>query len=341
MLICCFRRFWDADKADRARNLTATGDDEKQDAMSKPIQWGNLFTYDTLVHAIAGAAGSSFAMTVFFPLDTVRSRLQVEEHRECKNTVALLEELVREEGLLTVYRGLGPVITSLWCSNFVYFYAFHGLRALFTRDSSQHSSLRDLFLGSVAGIVNVLLTTPLWVVNTRMKMQGVKLRDADREKLKLHPKYEGIFHGLIEIAQTEGVQALWASTLPSMMLVSNPAIQYMVYESLKRRASRSNISMNSLVIFAFGATSKVISSCITYPLQVVQSKLRYGGSEEFQAMSLLGMLMYILRNQGVAGLYRGLEAKLSQTVLTAALMLVAYEKIVKFVFHILQHPKVA
>ncbi|XP_064482695.1 peroxisomal membrane protein PMP34-like [Ornithodoros turicata] len=309
--------------------------------MSKPVRWDNLFTYDTLVHAIAGAAGSTFAMTVFFPLDTVRSRLQVEEHRECKNTVALLEELIKEEGISTVYRGLGPVLTSLWCSNFVYFYSFHGLRAVFTRDASQHSSLRDLFLGSVAGIINVLLTTPLWVVNTRIKMQGVKLTAADREKLRRHPKYQGIFHGLVEIAKTEGPQALWASTLPSMMLVSNPAIQFMMYEALKRRAARLNVNVNSLLIFAFGATSKVVSSCITYPLQVVQSKLRYGASAEFQTKSLIGMFMHILRNQGVPGLYRGLEAKLFQTVLTAALMLVAYEKIVKFVFHILRRSKVA
>lgn len=307
--------------------------------MSKLVQWDKLFTYDTLVHAAAGAAGSTFAMTVFFPLDTVRSRLQVEEHRECKNTLALLEDLIKEEGLPTVYRGLGPVLTSLWCSNFVYFYSFHGLRATFSGDAAKHSVLRDLFLGSVAGIINVLVTTPMWVVNTRMKMQGVKLTAADREKLRKHPKYKGIFHGLLEISRTEGAQALWAGTLPSLVLVSNPAIQFMVYEALKRRAANAKVELNSLVIFAIGAVAKVVSTCLTYPLQVVQSKLRYGASEDFQAKTLHEMLMFILRNQGVAGLYRGLEAKLCQTVLTAALMFVAYEKIVKFVFHILRPSK--
>lgn len=42
-------------------------------------QWDKLFTYDTLVHAIAGSVGSVTAMTVFYPLDTVRSRLQLEK----------------------------------------------------------------------------------------------------------------------------------------------------------------------------------------------------------------------------------------------------------------------
>uniref|UniRef100_A0A023FIN0 Putative mitochondrial carrier protein n=2 Tax=Amblyomma TaxID=6942 RepID=A0A023FIN0_AMBCJ len=305
--------------------------------MSKHIQWDNLFTYDTLVHAVGGAAGSAVAMSVFFPLDTVRSRLQVEQHRESKSTLALLRELVREEGPGSVYRGLGPVLTSLWCSNFVYFYSFHGLRAVIAAgDASRHGALSDLLLASVAGVINVLTTTPLWVVNTRIKMQGVKLAAADREALRKHPRYEGLWHGLYHIARTEGLPALWASTLPSLVLVSSPAVQFMVYEALKRRANAAGVPLNGAVVFLIGAVSKVISTVATYPLQLVQAKLRYGCPPELANKSLLGMLLHIARTQGFPGLYRGLEAKLWQTVLTAALMFVAYEKIVRFVMQILR-----
>jgi adenine nucleotide transporter 17 len=38
------------------------------------------------------------------------------------------------------------------------------------------------------------------------------------------------------------------------------------------------------------------------------------------------------REQGILGLYKGLEAKLLQTVSTAALMFLAYEKISAFIF---------
>ena len=44
---------------------------------------------------------------------------------------------------------------------------------------------------SPPGILNVLLTNPLWVVNSRLKMCGVK-KDAS--------KYRGILDGLIKIA---------------------------------------------------------------------------------------------------------------------------------------------
>lgn len=42
---------------------------------------------------------SATAMTVFYPLDTVRSRLQLEPDREAKNTFVTLLELAQKEGL--------------------------------------------------------------------------------------------------------------------------------------------------------------------------------------------------------------------------------------------------
>ena len=66
------------------------------------------------------------------------------------------------------------VLISLFASNFVYFYSFHGLRSALVSDG-KNSALKDLGIGTIAGVINVLLTNPLWVVNLRMKMQGAKV----------------------------------------------------------------------------------------------------------------------------------------------------------------------
>lgn len=300
--------------------------------------WEKLFTYETLVHAVAGSVGSMTAMTVFYPLDTVRSRLQLEEKREAKDTLVMLQELAREEGIESLYRGLSPVLTSLCASGFVYFYTFHGLRAVFAtpgKGSTGHSAVKDLALGALAGAVNVFVTTPCWVVNTRMKMQGIKTRDGEK-KIKKYPQYKGILDGLCTIASQEGLSTLWAGTIPSLVLVSNPAIQHMVYESLKRRVAEllRTDKLNAGTIFMVGAISKSISTVITYPLQVIQSKSRYG-SDDVKNKKMIHILQEILAKDGTTGLYKGLESKLLQTVLTTAMMYLAYEKIVAFVFTLL------
>lgn len=42
------------------------------------------------------------------------------------------------------------------------------------------------------GVINVVLTTPLWVANSRLKMQGAKISTKDSKVLNKHPKYDGI-----------------------------------------------------------------------------------------------------------------------------------------------------
>lgn len=38
----------------------------------------------------------------------------------------------------------------------------------------------------------------------------------------------------MQITSEEGVAALWSGTFTSLLLVTNPAIQFMIYEGLKR-----------------------------------------------------------------------------------------------------------
>ncbi|XP_022665093.1 peroxisomal nicotinamide adenine dinucleotide carrier-like isoform X2 [Varroa destructor] len=238
-------------------------------ALSKVLA-ERLFTHETLVHAISGAAGATVAMSLFYPLDTIRSRLQVEEGRESKSIVEMLRDIMESEGFEGIYRGLSPVLQSLWCSNFVYFYSFHGLRAVFSTDRG-HSAGRDLMLATIAGVINVIVTTPMWVVNTRMKMQGAiaQYGPHDQENQSANYKFRSLLDGLITIYREEGVHALWSSTLPSLILVSNPSIQFMVYEALKRRCETLGIALSAGTAFSLGAISKCIATVLTYPLQVV------------------------------------------------------------------------
>ncbi|XP_029944557.1 peroxisomal membrane protein PMP34 [Salarias fasciatus] len=294
-----------------------------------------VLSYETLVHAVAGAMGSVTAMTVFFPLDTAKSRLQVDEKRKSKSTHIILAEIVKEEGLLSLYRGWFPVISSLCCSNFVYFYTFNTLKKLTVSGPGKSRPGKDLLMGIVSGVVNVILTTPMWVVNTRLKLQGVKFRNEELHQTQ----YRGMFDAFSQIIANEGVGTLWSSTLPSLILVLNPAVQFMFYEGMKRRAGKGGRKISSAEIFVIGAIAKAVATTATYPLQTVQAILRFGQYRGEENSGVLGglsniffLLMDRIKRNGFLGLYKGLEAKLLQTVLTAALMFVVYEKITAVTF---------
>lgn len=82
--------------------------------------------------------------------------------------------------------------------------------------------------------------------------------------------------GLVHIWKYEGLKQLWAGTMPSLMLVANPAIQFMTYESIKRRviSSLDGAQPSAWIFFIMGGIAKMIATSITYPLQLVQTKLR-------------------------------------------------------------------
>lgn len=64
--------------------------------------------------------------------------------------------------------------------------------------------------------------------------------------------------------------------MPSILLVSNPAIQFATYELLKNKFCKLSGSdtLPGSVYLAIGAMAKSLATLITYPLQIIQTKLR-------------------------------------------------------------------
>ncbi|XP_067859659.1 peroxisomal membrane protein PMP34 isoform X2 [Heptranchias perlo] len=288
--------------------------------------------------------GSAIATTTFFPLDTAKIRLQVDEKRKTSSTPVLLVEIAKEEGISALYRGWFPVISSLCCSNFVYFYTFNSLKAMWVKGNTRATPGKDLLMACIAGATNVLLTTPMWVVNTRLKLQGAKFRKEDIHQTE----YKGILDAFQQIITNEGVRSLWNGILPSLILVSNPAIQFMFYEGLKRKVSKAGRRISSWEIFMIGAIAKAIATTATYPLQTMQAILRFEPNKSrsqstFQESvhAVINLLSQKIKKYGFPGLYKGLEAKLLQTVLTAALMFLVYERVAGVTFKIMGLSKMA
>lgn len=72
--------------------------------------------------------------------------------------------------------------------------------------------------------------------------------------------------------QKEGMMSLWKGLQTSLILVSNPIIQFVIYEKLKSliKTDRTNYWFD-FIIFIIGAISKTISTLITYPQTVIRT----------------------------------------------------------------------
>jgi len=78
----------------------------------------------------------------------------------------------------------------------------------------------------------------------------------------------------------------YQGVLPSLVLVSNPAIQYTIYEMLMKVRKRQIVdqTVQSVDVFWISALSKIVATFATYPLFVIKSRI--------QAMPLAELQLY-------------------------------------------------
>jgi len=298
-----------------------------------------------LAHATSGAIASSVAMTIFYPLDQLRMVLQADEKKESakKSELTVARELFEKEGVAGFYKGLLPVLAALATSNFVYFYTYNALKtAVISRSTDgKISAGKNLIVASMAGCVNVLATCPLWVASTRLKLQAnphahggghgsapttpasTPTKDAHAAKPARKP-YTGMLDALVRVGTEEGVRALWGGTVASLVLVINPTLQFAAYEQAKQTLTtwRDGAPPSSAQIFAIAAYSKSLATLLTYPLQLIQTRMRSGNKT-------LQVVLLTLLEGGVWSWWRGLQTKLLSVVLLSAFQFTAYENIVK------------
>ncbi|KAK0626940.1 mitochondrial carrier domain-containing protein [Immersiella caudata] len=307
-------------------------------SQSKPVIPQN----DNVAHALAGAGGGILSMALTYPLITLSTRAQVESKRAETAFLAAVQKIVAREGISGLYSGLSSALFGISVTNFVYYYWYEWTRAFFEaaavkagRASKKLTTAESMIAGALAGSATVILTNPIWVVNTRMTTR--KADAADEEKSTLpgadhKPVRKPTTIGtLLTLLKTEGPQALFAGVVPALVLVINPILQYTLFEQMKNSYEKKR-RVTPTVAFFLGALGKLFATSVTYPYITVKSQMhvaRHGEKKEgvFEALNR------VIKEEGYAGLYKGIGPKVTQSVITAAFLFafkdVLYEQTVR------------
>lgn len=154
-----------------------------------------------------------------------------------------------------------------------------------------------------------------------------------------HAKPQGAIATVLELHREAGILGFWKGVFPTLVMVSNPAIQFAIYESLmakitaKRPLGSGVKSATATEIFALGAIAKLGATVITYPLLVVKSRLQarqdIGMDVNSRYTGTLDAVLKMLRYEGVHGFYKGMSTKIVQSVFAAAVLFLTKEELVK------------
>lgn len=156
--------------------------------------------------------------------------------------------------------------------------------------------------GALAGSATVLLTNPIWVVNTRMT---TRKSDSDEQVLPgaTPAKAPSTLGTLLALIREEGPLRLFAGVAPALVLVINPILQYTVFEQLKNTLEKKR-RITPKDAFYLGALGKLLATSITYPYITVKSRMHVAGKDGPRE-SMLTTFKRIIKEEGYSGLYGG------------------------------------
>ncbi|KAK1296141.1 hypothetical protein QJS10_CPB15g02022 [Acorus calamus] len=130
------------------------------------------------------------------------------------------------KGFRGLYAGFYPAVFGSTVSWGLYFFFYNRAKQRYSKHSGEELS-PGLHLASAAegGALVCLFTNPIWLVKTRLQLQT---------PLHQNRTYSGFSDALRTILKEEGWHALYKGLGPGLLLVSHGAIQFTVYEELRK-----------------------------------------------------------------------------------------------------------
>lgn len=299
---------------------------------------------------VAGLTAGILTTITVHPLDLVKIRLQLLTasahqygYREVVQSIVSSSQksyLLRE-----AYRGLGINVVGNAIAWGVYFGLYRESKDLiyrwvlqdcdqvvkFTDRDGKMSSLMYLGAGASSGLLTAIATNPIWVLKTRIMSTSSYASGS----------YQSTWDGIRKLLKGEGLKAMWRGLLPSMFGVSQGAIYFMIYDTLKNRFSsaryrgdtdnrRKNIpNLKNTEIVAMTTMSKMVSVTAVYPFQLLKSNL-----QSFESVTknytLRRLANQIYKMESIGGFYRGLSANLIRSIPSACITFCVYENSKRF-----------
>ncbi|TPX69239.1 hypothetical protein SpCBS45565_g02575 [Spizellomyces sp. 'palustris'] len=314
-----------------------------------------------LVHFAAGGIGGTVGAAITCPLEVVKTRLQSSLYRSTEPTVSLrnplraiwvhtkgvvtlLGMIRRQEGIRALWKGLGPNLIGVVPARAIYFAVYsQGKHAFTIMNNGRETPLVHMLSAASAGIATATCTNPIWLIKTRMQLQS------ENPQLKAAAKYRNSFHCLYLVLREEGIRGLYKGLSASFLGLTESTLQFVTYEYLKkhwvekRRLERlqalpvserqttflSKTPSDWFDTFAAAAIAKLGAAIITYPHEVLRTRLRQtpeNGIVKYKGLVQSAKLIYM--EEGLGALYGGMAAHLMRVVPNAAILFFCYELVV-------------
>ncbi|KAJ7849954.1 mitochondrial carrier [Mycena olivaceomarginata] len=306
-------------------------------------------------HFVAGGLGGMCGAIVTSPFDVVKTRLQSSLFREKHTTVSMagvngagayaaprsnifynfvetghiLRDIYREESPRALFKGLGPTLVGVVPARSINFFTYGNGKQVIANNfnDGRENTWVHLTAAAIAGIVTGTATNPIWVVKTRLQLESSAHGASGSSPLG------GSWAMIKTIMREEGARGFYKGLSASYLGVTEGTIQWVLYERLKRLTADTEKGgvLEWVGMLGSAGTAKCVASLITYPHEVIRTRLRQPKvNGVLKYTGLWQTLRLVIAEEGSRRLYGGLSAHLMRVVPNAAVMYSIYEGILRW-----------
>ncbi|KAF8887381.1 mitochondrial carrier protein RIM2 [Infundibulicybe gibba] len=295
-------------------------------------------------------AGGNVRGNCYQPFDVVKTRLQSSLFREKHTTVGMissggtvvgllwnfvetghiLRDIYRDESPRALFKGLGPTLVGVIPARSINFFTYGNGKQIIANNfnNGQENTYVHLTAAAIAGVVTGTATNPIWVVKTRLQLSASETRRAGQQRVI------GSWMTITQIMRDEGIRGFYKGLSASYLGVTEGTIQWVLYERLKKLTADTHEKggvQEWVGMLGSAGTAKCVASLITYPHEVLRTRLRQPKVDGVvKYTGLLQTLKLVIAEEGARSLYGGLSAHLMRVVPNAAVMYSIYEGILRW-----------
>jgi solute carrier family 25 folate transporter 32 len=176
----------------------------------------------------------------------------------------------------------------------------------------------------MAGGISDVICNPMFVVRTRLQTEA------------LHHIVEGGASpgrptGMIQTAKSlyseGGPLVFWRGMTANLMGLSHAAIQFPVYEQLKKTFRHDKEQESALDLLLASGLSKMTASMISYPHEVIRSRMM---DARAGSIGFVQTCTNIYSQEGMVGFYAGLPVSLIRVIPNTCITFLTYELILRY-----------
>ena len=210
------------------------------------------------IHCVAGAMAGLMEHVMTFPLDTLKTHLQVSTRRTVDLSTGPVRALLAEGGVRRLWRGTSAVVAGSVPAHVLYFAAYEKAKQQFGANAPGHHPVAAAVSGGIAVLMHDGVMTPLDVCKQRMQLGH----------------FDSLRHTVTETLAAEGGAAFFRS-LPATLVMNVPfgMVLVSVNESLKQSLGGGDRPSTGVVLVS-SAIAGGVAGAITNPLDVVKTRLQ-------------------------------------------------------------------